>query len=231
MANPYFHYKFTIIVCFQVAWCIFASIINNSSMKKKRAKWDVGILNCFPEGARDTVKAICERDNLNLRFCSSIMTNYCLGLWSYHNIYIDIGLDRFTFLIIFAHELAHYEMYKKYRRRETKTHPKCHGKEFQNMFETLIEPFLIEKIYPPDVLVEVKKWIKRGDLGWEGYPFIRIAMYCDYRKLEDLPDGTHFKTRGCGYIKVRYDEASGKYLCYADYGWVLYDPNEKVVVL
>ena len=200
-------------------------------MKKKRAKWDIGILNCFPEGARDTVKAICEKDNLNLRFCSSIMTNCCSGLCDYRSIYIDIGLDCFSFLNVFVHELAHYEMYKKYRKRETSTLPKYHGKEFRNIYRSLIEPFLTEEIFPSDLLVEYKKWTKHGGVGWYKYPFELIEKYCVSKKLEDLSDETHFKARGCGYIKVKYDEASGKYLCYADYGWVLYDPNEIVELI
>lgn len=178
------------------------------------------------------VKGICDKEKLCLRFCSSVMTNRCCGMCDYRNIYISIRLDRFSFFHVFVHELAHHEMYKKYRKGEVSSRPSSHGKEFRNMFRSLIDPYLTEEIFPPDILVEYKKCVKRwGGIGWNSYPFRLIENYYVYRKLKDLPDGTHFKTRGCGYIKVKHDEASGQYLCYADYGWVLYDANETVELI
>ena len=197
-------------------------------MSNEPTNWDIRILSCFPEGARDMVKEICDKESLCLYFCSPGMTSSCSGRYygSCNSIYIDCALDRFSFLEVFVHELAHHEMNKKYWGRKTK--PATHGKEFKTMFKSLFRPFLTEGIFPPDLIVGYKEWMDVDVSGWNSYPKRIINKYCVTRKLKDLPDNTHFRSKGLGFIKGRFDEASAKYLCLGSYGWFLFDPNTMV---
>ncbi len=207
-------------------------------MNEGQTKWDNRILACFPEGARKRVKEICDREDLCLYFCSPTRKSGYAGLYINKDIYIDVALDRFSFLKVFVHELAHHEMYKMYYKDDESSMPEDHGKEFQSMFRSLFEPFLTEKIFPPDLLVEVDDWTKHNSTGWEGFPHQLIEKYCKNRALKELPEDTHFRIPdnyfdNCfhGYIKGRYDETSAKYLCLGNYGWFLFDPNKTVKVI
>ena len=203
-------------------------------MNEGQTKWDNRILACFPEGARKRVKEICDKEDLYLYFCSPEMKSRVSGLYyGCNSIYIDIDLDRFSFFEVFVHELAHHQVFKKYcmEPNNRKTEPRPHGREFKKMFKSLFEPYLTEEIFPPDLIEGYKVWMKQGGVGWDSYPKRIINKYCVSRKLQNLPDDTHFRSRGHGYIKGRYDEASGKYLCLGNYGWFLFDPNKTVKVI
>ena len=208
-------------------------------MNNEHANWDIRILACFPEGARNMVKEICDKEDLCLYFCSPNRKSGYAGLYtSSGDIYIDAALDRFSFLKVFMHELAHHEFYKKYSGVEESSMPDSHGEEFHNIFRSLFEPFLTEKVFPSDLLVEIDKWTKRHSTGWKKFPNHLIEKYCMQRKLTDLLEGSHFQIAdkyfdGCfhGFIKGRFDDASSKFLCLGSYGWFLFDPNTMVKMI
>ncbi len=204
-------------------------------MNKKHTDWDDRILVCFPEGVRKQVKEICDKENLCLYFCSPGMKSSVSGLYygCCSSIYIDIDLDRFSFFEVFIHELAHHQVFKKYciEPNNRKTEPRPHGREFKKMFKSLFEPYLTEEIFPPDLIEGYKAWLKHGGVGWDSYPKRIINKYCVSRKLKNLPDDIHFRSKGQGYIKGRYDETSAKYLCLGSRGWFFFDPNTIVKMI
>lgn len=68
----------------------------------------------------------------------------------FDRISINRGLNPYAFLITLVHEVAHQRVWAEYGR---KVHP--HGSEWKHTFQTLMEPYTDDTIFPEDVLIAV----------------------------------------------------------------------------
>ncbi len=117
---------------------------------------------------------------------------------------INHNLNPYAFLLTFLHELAHYMVWEKYRQRVLP-----HGKEWQNTFKQLQEPFLNEDFFPEDVLkhlngedrkitaasltdTNIARALKKYNPGSD----FRLLESLPENSLFDLPDGRRFKKLG-----------------------------------
>lgn len=64
-----------------------------------------------------------------------------------HQITINSNLNNYRFLITLLHEIAHFEVYKKFGRNI-----KPHGKEWKRTFQHIMLPFLNPNIFPNTIL-------------------------------------------------------------------------------
>ena len=71
-----------------------------------------------------------------------------------HRISINHDLNKYHFLITFVHEVAHLTSFIKHKNIAP------HGAEWKHEFKGLMDPFLHTGIFPEDVLLALKKYIK-----------------------------------------------------------------------
>lgn len=64
---------------------------------------------------------------------------------------VNVNLNPYNFLITYLHEVAHYVVYQKYKGLfKRKVSP--HGVEWKSEFRALLQPVMIDTIFPADVL-------------------------------------------------------------------------------
>jgi hypothetical protein len=68
-------------------------------------------------------------------------------------IHINADLGKFTFLLVFLHELAHLVVMKQYGRKA-----KPHGVEWKNSYRKLVQPFFDEQVFPPVLAAELYRY-------------------------------------------------------------------------
>ena len=106
---------------------------------------------------------------------------------------VNHNLNEFSFLITLVHEMAHHLVPGKvagnkfigsFRRKKR---PKPHGPEWQSRYRKLMEPLLIEEIFPPDVLASMEQYLENPKASTAGdMKLFRVL------KKYDSPDGTEF---------------------------------------
>ncbi|MBC8111341.1 MAG: SprT-like domain-containing protein [Verrucomicrobia bacterium] len=64
-----------------------------------------------------------------------------------HQITVNQNLNKYSFLITFLHEVAHYQVVTTYKKNKLP-----HGKEWKNRFAQLAAPVLNESIFPKEIL-------------------------------------------------------------------------------
>ena len=87
-----------------------------------------------------------------------------LGDFKYHRLYkssqisINNNLSPEAFSIVLAHELAHYEVFTKYR---NKVQP--HGIEWKNSFSALLNKLILANIFNDELKESIKEFAKNPD--------------------------------------------------------------------
>ncbi len=124
---------------------------------------------------------------------------------------INQDLNKYQFLLTFLHEEAHYHIWKKYK---NKVAP--HGKEWQELFRKKVFPFLTGEYFPEEILPQLIRYFSRERIGASSGDISRLfEKYTrgdDYLTLEDIPDGSSFRTdSGRKFIKGK--KLRTYYLC------------------
>lgn len=72
---------------------------------------------------------------------------------NYHRISVNGSLNKYAFLITLYHEIAHLEVYERYKSRVLP-----HGKEWKSIFSKMLEKLLSKKIFPNDITIELRRY-------------------------------------------------------------------------
>jgi SprT protein len=109
-----------------------------------------------------------------------------------HRISVNGSLNQFAFLITFVHEMAHLVNWERHGR---KVNP--HGAEWKLAFQQCMSEFLVEEVFPPDVLTVLKKHMKNPKAATvRDLQLMRVLRSYDAPTemvlLEDLALGTEF---------------------------------------
>ncbi len=75
-----------------------------------------------------------------------------------HRISINHNLNPYAFLITLVHEVAHLATFDKYAIIVHRIKP--HGIEWKGEFQRLIQPFLHDGVFPPDVLHALRNYME-----------------------------------------------------------------------
>lgn len=126
---------------------------------------------------------------------------------------INHNLNQYAFLLTFLHELAHFLVWEKYRKRLLP-----HGKEWQSTFKQLQQPFLSDDFFPEDILEQLyaeNRKITAASLTdtkmarvlkkYNPDSAARLLESLPENSLFDLPDGRRFK---------KLNKRRKNYLCY-----------------
>ena len=102
--------------------------------------------------------AYCERlyQNNNFDFFLSRPRRTRLGDFTIKpgfipRITVNINLNPYNFLITYLHEVAHYNVYQKFK-RPFKKRVAPHGSEWKKEFYLLLQPVMNEEVFPLDIL-------------------------------------------------------------------------------
>ena len=131
---------------------------------------------------------------------------------SQHRISVNGDLGKHEFLLTLVHEMAHLEVWEQHR---NKARP--HGSEWKTVYSRLMEPLLLDGVFPDRLRVELTGYFNRpGTTRASGQELTRILLkFSDEKKgclLEDLADGSVFITsNGKRYKKI--EKMRKRYKC------------------
>jgi len=113
---------------------------------------------------------------------------------------INDDLNPFAFLITLTHEIAHAFIYKEYGRNIS-----SHGKEWRNMFKSLMLNFLSKDIFPKDILVLLSMHlIKPTSTTSNDFNLSLILREYDRKKqltISEIQKGEHFISSNRTFVK------------------------------
>ncbi len=116
-----------------------------------------GVLMRFPEQAHKLVEGLFDEYPFLFRITAPRQTRLGSFKGVRHGgrptIHINADLGKYTFLLVFLHELAHLVVMKKYGRKA-----KPHGVEWKNAYRFLIQPFFNENVFPPELTKELYRY-------------------------------------------------------------------------
>lgn len=130
-----------------------------------------------------------------------------------HRISINYNLNPYAFLITLVHELAHRTAFEKYGRTSSP-----HGKGWKLEFQRLMQPFLNNGTFPPDLLPAVRNYMS-NPMASSGsdMDLVKALRNYDTRStgmclLEELPAGSLF-TLGDDRIFRKGELQRKRYMC------------------
>ena len=109
-----------------------------------------------------------------------------------HLITINYDMNKYAFLITLVHEIAHLTNYVKHKDRVMP-----HGEEWKEEYKLLMNHFMHEHFFPPDVINALKKYMQNpAASSCSDTDLLRVLKTYDNRTdttlLEDVPVGSTF---------------------------------------
>ncbi len=166
-------------------------------MPKKEAPID-HLQKFLPPGTYDAVLQYLQFYKVHLTVAKqrkSILGDYRHRThFSNHRISVNGNLNRFSFLITLLHELAHLLTFEKFGNKVL-----SHGKEWKAVYGKLLEQFVQNKIFPPDIEKELLGSLKNPaatSCAEDG--LIRVLRKYDDEKshcrlVEEIPENGVFR--------------------------------------
>ncbi len=168
------------------------------------------LANYLPEGAFEPVVQLIHQYKVHLtvtRERKSVLGDYRHPfLGSNHKITVNGNLNKFEFLITLLHELAHLLCFEQYRNRV-----EAHGKEWKNIYGSLLKAFIDLDLFPEDIKKSLKKTLLNPAATANGETALLLVLrkYNPVQKagvvvLAHVADGTLFKEiKGRTFRKIK----------------------------
>jgi len=168
------------------------------------------LANYLPDGAFEPVVQLIHQYKVHLtvtRERKSVIGDYRHPfLGSNHKITVNGNLNKYEFLITLLHELAHLLCFEQYRNRV-----EAHGKEWKNIYGSLLKAFIDLDLFPEDIKKSLKKTLLNPAATANGETALLLVLrrYNPVQKagvvvLAHLADGTLFKEiKGRTFRKIK----------------------------
>jgi hypothetical protein len=154
----------------------------------------------LPEGAFEPVVHLINLYKVHLTVTKerkSVLGDYRhAGMGSNHKISVNGNLNKYEFLITLLHELAHLLCFEQYKNRV-----EAHGKEWKNIYSTLLIEFIRLNIFPSDIQKSLQKTLLNPAATANGETALLLVLrkYNDVIKeghsfVANLPEGTIFES-------------------------------------
>lgn len=168
------------------------------------------LANYLPEGAFEHLVQLIHQYKVHLtvtRERKSVLGDYRHPfLGSNHKITVNGNLNKYEFLITLLHELAHLLCFEQYRNRV-----EAHGKEWKNIYGSLLKAFIDLDLFPEDIRKSLKKTLLNPAATANGETALLLVLrrYNPVQKagvvvLALLADGTLFKEiKGRTFRKIK----------------------------
>ena len=127
---------------------------------------------------------------------------------------LNLDLNPYQMLITYVHEVAHYDVYQQYGFRKVQPH----GKEWQNQFTMLLEPFMTETVFPQDILAQLQQHLlhikasSTADVKLQKVLKKYNSHPSETTTVEDLPNGARFTLKN-GLIFQKGEKQRTRYKC------------------
>lgn len=130
-----------------------------------------------------------------------------------HRISVNGNLNKFSFLITLLHELAHLLTFEQYGRSV-----QPHGSEWKMIYGKLLQQFLQNKVFPPDIEKELLRSLKNpaaSSCAEDG--LLRVLRNYDNKSyghhlVEEIAAGTLFKLKD-GRVFQKGEQLRKRYKC------------------
>lgn len=184
--------------------------------KNKIRKEQVILEKYLPAGSVEIVLNWLDEYGFNLKITRSRSTKAGDYMHPHngrtHHITINNDLNKYSFLIILTHEVAHLLVWNKFR---NKVLP--HGREWKNEFSELLKIFFSMNIFPEDVVECLNKFsMNPKAAGCTDLRLARVLKKYDNDSetvhLEDLPENSAFTIRN-GKIFIKGPLRRKRFLC------------------
>ena len=172
------------------------------------------ILSLIPNEVNDYVKSLIEGQDLVIRTVPKRRTKHgdYRKFNNTHVITINKIDNKYRFLLILIHELAHFNVYKK----NIRTNP--HGTIWKNEFKKLLQPILDKNIFPHFLHILIKAHMKnpKSSFSYDSPLEMELNKYDNdnenYTYLEDIEIGNIFRYNNDKLYK-KIEKRRKRYLC------------------
>jgi SprT protein len=163
----------------------------------------------LPEGTFDAVLQYLNHYKVHLTIAKerkSILGDYRHQTYhKNHRISVNGNLNVYSFLITLLHELAHLLTFEQFGNRVP-----SHGREWKTIYSQLLDQFLKNKKFPPDIEKELLQSLKNpAATSCAEDDLLRVLRRYDnnnngFLLVEELPDASLFRTEdGRVFRKVK----------------------------
>ena len=172
------------------------------------------ILSLIPYEVNDYVKSLIEGQDLIIKTVPKRRTKHGDYRKFKNKNIITINLldNKYRFLLILIHELAHFNVYKK----NIRTNP--HGSIWKNEFKKLLQPILDKNIFPNVLQILIKAHMKspKSSFSYDSPLEMELNKYDNddenYTYLEDIDIGNIFRYNNDKLYK-KIEKRRKRYLC------------------
>ena len=172
------------------------------------------ILSLIPYEVNDYVKSLIEGQDLIIKTVPKRRTKHGDYRKFKNKNIITINLldNKYRFLLILIHELAHFNVYKK----NIRTNP--HGSIWKNEFKKLLQPILDKNIFPNVLQILIKAHMKspKSSFSYDSPLEMELNKYDNddenYTYLEDIDIGNVFRYNNDKLYK-KIEKRRKRYLC------------------
>lgn len=171
----------------------------------------------MPEAAAPTISRWINETGVQFRISksrSSKLGDYRAPFGTQgHRISVNHDLNPYAFLTTTIHEFAHLKTWERYQNKV-----KPHGAEWKHEFQTLMAPFLAEKIFPSDIDHAITQYMTNPAAS--SCSDVQLARaFRTYDKqtealhtVETLPIHTHFALKN-GRVFQKGEKVRKRYKC------------------
>ena len=172
------------------------------------------ILSLVPNEVNDYVKSLIHVQNLIIKTVPKRRTKHGDFRKSNNKDIITINHieNKYRFLLVLIHELAHFNVYRK----DIRTTP--HGKIWKNEFKKLLQPILDKNIFPNDLQILIQAHMKnpKSSFSYDSPLEMELNKYdndsYNYTYLEDIDIGNIFRYSNDKLYK-KIEKRRKRYLC------------------
>ena len=172
------------------------------------------IFSLIPNEVNDYVKSLIEGQDLTIKTVPKRRTKHgdYRKFNDKHVITINQIDNKYRFLLILIHELAHFNVYKK----NIRTNP--HGRIWKNEFKKLLQPILDKNLFPKVLQTLIKAHMKnpKSSFSYDSHLEMELNKYDNhddnYTYLEDIEIGNIFRYNNDKLYK-KIEKRRKRYLC------------------
>ena len=172
------------------------------------------ILSLVPKEVNDYVESLIINQNLIIKTVPKRKTKHGDFRKTNNKDIITINQieNKYRFLLVLIHELAHFKVYKK----NIRTNP--HGTIWKNEFIKLLKPILAKNIFPSNLQTLIKAHMKNPKSSFSYDSPLEMELnkydnnYENYTYLEDIDNGEIFRFNNDKYYK-KIEKRRKRYLC------------------
>ncbi|MVM30665.1 sprT domain-containing protein [Spirosoma sp. HMF4905] len=159
---------------------------------------------------------------------------------------VNTNLNLYAFLITYVHEVAHAAVHQQGVMQRRVRRVKPHGKAWQTAFQQLMQPLLIEAVFPTTILRPLQHYMAKPGATTYANPSLMTALrqFDDNPKevidedrvlLRDVSEGEAFQLAQKTYVRgtlrrtrvVCKEVASGKSYAILAHAWVSIMSNDE----